>query len=137
MPSAGRVASASVRPVRFSLSWRGSLRSTGAGSFAEAMRRVLRPGGRLSIFEPINRFGHPEPSSRLWGFDVTGVEKLADRVKEVYRRYVDGTSPMLDFDERDLLRFAEEAGFTDLRLTYEATVTENDLRKQNECQTRP
>ena len=29
-------------------------------SFA-ALHRVLRPGGRVSMFEPINRFGHPEP----------------------------------------------------------------------------
>jgi ubiquinone/menaquinone biosynthesis C-methylase UbiE len=94
-----------------------------AGSFA-AMHRVLRPGGRLSIFEPINRFGYPEPADRLWGFDITGAEELAARVKDAYRRYVDDTSPMLDFDERDLLALAEAVGFTEITLTYTATVTD-------------
>ncbi len=40
---------------------------------AEALRefhRVLRPGGRLSIVEPINRLGWPQPADRLFGYDV-------------------------------------------------------------------
>src|SRR6266571_4128171 len=32
--------------------------------------RVLRPGGRLSIFEPINIFGHEERRRRYYGVDV-------------------------------------------------------------------
>lgn len=89
-----------------------------------AMHRVLRAGGRLSLFEPINRFGHPEPANRLWGFDVTGAETLAARVKDGYSRHVGGPNPMLDFDERDLLAFAEDAGFSDIELAYRATVTD-------------
>jgi ubiquinone/menaquinone biosynthesis C-methylase UbiE len=83
--------------------------------------RVLRPGGRLSLFEPINRFGHPEPPDRLWGFDVTGLESLAERVHAAGRSQNEH-STLLDFDERDLLRWAERAGFDDLNLTYEASV---------------
>ena len=33
----------------------------------EEFCRVLRPGGRLSMFEPINRFGFPEPEDRFLG----------------------------------------------------------------------
>lgn len=33
--------------------------------------RVLRPGGWLSLFEPINRFCYPEPPRMLLGYDVT------------------------------------------------------------------
>lgn len=88
--------------------------------------RVLRPGGRLSIFEPINRFGMEE-RRRTYGFrNIAGVEDLlakviaeVDRVEEV----AGGLDPMIDFDERDLLSLAEDAGFVELRLNLIAEVT--------------
>jgi ubiquinone/menaquinone biosynthesis C-methylase UbiE len=86
-------------------------------------RRVLRPGGRLSIFEPINRFSFPEPEGRLWGYDVAPVRDLADRVKAVYERSQrTGTSTLMGFDERDMVAWADEAGFTDIHVGYEADV---------------
>jgi arsenite methyltransferase len=51
-----------------------------------AMHRVLRPGGRISLFEPINRLMFPEPDNRFWGYDVTGVTDLAAKVKAVFGR---------------------------------------------------
>jgi arsenite methyltransferase len=84
--------------------------------------RVLRPGGRLSIFEPINRFGYPWPQNRLFGDDVTPVADLAEKVKAVYDRLQPADDPMFDFDERDLLDHAERAGFADMHLTLEATI---------------
>src|SRR5262249_39337434 len=45
--------------------------------------RVLGPGGRLSLCEPINRFGQAAPRHLLWGhagYDITPVRDLADRV---------------------------------------------------------
>lgn len=79
--------------------------------------RVLKPGGRLSIFEPINRFAFPEPTHRFWGYDVTPVRELAEKVRAVYRRFQPPESdPMLDFDERDLVALAEGAGFTEVHL---------------------
>ena len=39
--------------------------------------RVLKPGGRFSLFEPINRFSYPEPDHLWWGFDVRAVADLA------------------------------------------------------------
>lgn len=92
-----------------------------ASSFSEFFR-VLRPGGRLSIFEPINRFA-ASPDGRFIGCDVSGVADLAAKVAAVYEAIQPrDTDPMLDFDERDLLRFAEQAGFTDLHLRLEANV---------------
>jgi len=89
------------------------------GEFA----RVLRPGGRLSIFEPINRFGqHEWTGSRFTGIDVEPVQELVDRLREAYGRHVSPEDPMLDFDERDLFRLAEEAGFHPVELTLEAEV---------------
>ena len=48
--------------------------------------RVLKPGGQLSIFEPINRFAFPEPPGRFAGYDVTPVMEIAQKVEAVYQR---------------------------------------------------
>ena len=86
----------------------------------EEFHRVLKPGGRLSIFEPINRFAHPEPPHRFLGYDVTPVEDLARKLHAVYERIQPPDDPMLDFDERDLFTLAENAGFQEVRLDYRA-----------------
>jgi arsenite methyltransferase len=82
-------------------------------------RRVLRPGGRLSVWEPINRFSFPEPPERLLGMDVGPVRAIAAKVKRAIEASAAG-SPLLDFDERDLFAWAEQAGFAEVRLTLEA-----------------
>jgi arsenite methyltransferase len=92
-------------------------------AFAE-FHRVLRPGGRLSMFEPINRFCFPEPPERFFGFDVGPHAELAEKVKEHYRA-VASDETLVDFDERDLIHFAEEAGFVEIELDYEARVRES------------
>jgi arsenite methyltransferase len=84
--------------------------------------RVLRSGGRLSIFEPINSFDHPWPPNRFLGYDVGPVEELARKVMAVYDRLQPPDDPMLDFDERDLLAHAERAGFGKIRMVLEAEV---------------
>ena len=72
--------------------------------------RVLRPGGRLSIFEPINRFAYRDIDSWM-GYDLASVSGLAGKVRSVYEAIQPpGTDPMLNFDERDLLALAERAG---------------------------
>ena len=88
----------------------------------EEFNRVLAPGGRLSIFEPINSFGYPPPPDRFVGFDVAPVRDLARRVWSVFERAQPATDPMLDFDERDLFRLAGDAGFDEIRLEYEASI---------------
>jgi ubiquinone/menaquinone biosynthesis C-methylase UbiE len=86
--------------------------------------RVLKPQGRLSIFEPINRFGYPEPSNQFMGYDVTPIQSLAQKVRAVYEQAIPSEShPMLNFDERDLLTFAEQAGFADIHLELRAVIT--------------
>jgi len=83
--------------------------------------RVLKPGGRLSIFEPINRFCWPEPEGRFLGFDVEPVSALARKVRAVFER-ASGDETLIDFDERDLLAFAERAGFGDVELDLHAEI---------------
>ena len=90
----------------------------------EEFYRVLKPGGRASLFEPINRFREPQPPHLFLGYDATPTQELAQKVMDVYRRIQPmGTDPMLDFDERDLLDLAEEAGFAEIKLEYEAEIS--------------
>jgi arsenite methyltransferase len=83
----------------------------------EAMWRVLRPGGRISLFEPINSLTFPEPVDRFWGYEVGAVSDLADKVKASYGGLSEpASSAMMDFDDRDLVGAAECAGFGRIHL---------------------
>ncbi len=92
-----------------------------AQAFAEFFR-VLRSRGRFSCFEPINRFGMEERTQGFWGYPGDGVSDLAARVEQVYAGIQPPDDPMLDFDERDLVRLAEEAGFFPIDLELEAFI---------------
>jgi arsenite methyltransferase len=96
-------------------------------AFAEFFR-VLRPGGRISFFEPLNRFANTDADTWM-GYDLSRVADLARKVRAVFERVQPpGTDPMLDFDERDLLRHAERAGFFPLRLELECRIDEPEFR---------
>ena len=85
--------------------------------------RVLKPGGRLSIFELINRFCYPEPPQVFMGYDVTPIEAIVGKVRAVFERiHEPASSPLLNFDERDLLTFAERARFAEIHLELQATI---------------
>jgi arsenite methyltransferase len=85
-------------------------------AFAEFFR-VLRPGGGLSIFEPINRFGSCfRAVDTLWGYPMDGLSDIAARLNDLYGALQPDSDPMLDFDERDLLAGAEAAGFFPVEL---------------------
>lgn len=92
--------------------------------------RVLRPGGRLSIFEPINRFGQREwTGSRFFGVDLAPVSEIAEKLLPAYREAAPPDDPMLDFDERDLLELAEGAGLFPIELTLTAEIRPADARR--------
>ena|ERR1700678_145011 len=83
--------------------------------------RVLRPGGRISVFEPINVL--MRDPDRLLGYDMTPVKPLVAKLRAFYESLQPpGVDPMIDFDERDLLRHAEQAGFADISLELRVTV---------------
>lgn len=87
-------------------------------AFAEFFR-VLRPGGRISLAEPINRFACPEPKGVFMGYDVTAVVELADRLEAFLEREErPRIMAMMDFDERDLVALAEHTGFDTIHLDY-------------------
>jgi SAM-dependent methyltransferase len=90
--------------------------------------RVLCPGGRFSCFEPINRFGMDERREGFWGYPADGVSDLAKRVEQIYGEIQPPGDPMLDFDERDLIRLSEEAGFFPIELELQAEIRSTEPR---------
>lgn len=83
-----------------------------ASAFRE-LHRVLRPGGRISLFEPINRRDRQpsRPRGYFWGYDGSPIADLVDRVRSCYRDLQPDDDPMMDFDDRDLFSLCREAGF--------------------------
>src|SRR6266516_4925529 len=66
-------------------------------SFREFFR-VLRAGGRVSLYEPINRFGIEARLEGFWGYPSNGVHHLAERVEGVFGAIQPSSDPMIDFD---------------------------------------
>jgi arsenite methyltransferase len=90
--------------------------------------RVLRPGGRVSIFEPINSFGMAERRREFFGLDDPEVSAIAEKLDAVYGDAQPEDDPMLDFDERDLMRQAEAAGFFPVRADVRLAVEPHEPR---------
>ena len=92
-----------------------------AAAFRE-FDRVLRPGGRISLFEPINRFSATEADT--WaGYDLSAIPEISRKIRAVYDEIQPpGSDPMLDFDERDLLQLAAETGFFPVSLELSAEI---------------
>jgi arsenite methyltransferase len=79
--------------------------------------RVIRPGGRLSIFEPINADNREE-----FGFDIDPVRRLHERVEQRKRAEMERVCrSMIDFRAPDLVRVLEAAGFASVTLELEDT----------------
>jgi arsenite methyltransferase len=92
-----------------------------AAAFRE-FHRVLRPGGRVSLFEPINRFAAHD--GKTWaGYSFEEIPAIYAKLRDVYSAIQPlDSDPMLDFDERDLIRLAEDAGFHPIELELLAEV---------------
>jgi arsenite methyltransferase len=83
----------------------------------EQFHRVLRPGGRLSIFEPINNY-FPETPDEFWGFDSRSVRDLVERIwdYEGWNEAAYADDPMMNFTEKDLIGYADAAGFREIHV---------------------
>ena len=78
----------------------------------------MEQGGRVSLSKPINNY-FPETPDEFWGFDARAVRDLVEKVwryegwGEAERNTED---PMMNFTEKDLLRYAEAAGFSEVHV---------------------
>jgi ubiquinone/menaquinone biosynthesis C-methylase UbiE len=84
--------------------------------------RVLRTGGRCSLFEPLNI-----RNRRL--NELIDFGDLSNRVRDWEEaRYANTGHPMLDFDEHDLVEMFRARGFR--RVVSHVRVTEQELRPE-------
>jgi len=98
-----------------------------ARAFGE-FHRVLRPGGRVSIFEPINSFGLKERRC-TWGYTLDGeAARLMEKLSDYQATFQPPDDAMLNFDERDLLSLVEGVGFFPVRLDYRAEIRPMNAR---------
>lgn len=84
------------------------------------LHRVLKPGGRVAIFEPINEASE-QAGNRLrgTGFYDTLQPELG-RIRAYYEENkAEWVGTLLGWDERDLCRWFEDAGFSSVKMTYE------------------
>ncbi len=83
--------------------------------------RVLKPGGRISFFEPINIFvNRHKPKNTVYGYDVTPIKDLWDKIKITAAPKDNSLDPMMNFDEDDLFRYIAETGFVDIDMMIKA-----------------
>jgi arsenite methyltransferase len=81
-----------------------------ASAFSE-YRRVLRPGGRVSLAEPLNSWMSADRPGYLWGYDVTAATDLERKLHDADRAEGSTDDLLCGFDDRDLMAMARAAGF--------------------------
>jgi arsenite methyltransferase len=82
---------------------------------AVELHRVLRPGGRVSLYEPINRKGTYIAPTVDWS--PLGGE-LAQRVAEEWEAHA-AADPLFRLDDEELADALAAAGFADVAVEYE------------------
>lgn len=81
------------------------------------LRRVLRPGGRVSLFEPIHSASRRYP--RNMGLDLSAVGPDHRQVAIKWQSTWEQRGAILSFDERDLADAFVGAGFQSVDLRYD------------------
>lgn len=82
--------------------------------------RVLKPGGRASIFEPINEVGEQVRNRvRASGFYDELQPEWGEIQKYYEARKQDWWGTLVGWDERDLVGWFEAAGFSSVKVSYE------------------
>jgi ubiquinone/menaquinone biosynthesis C-methylase UbiE len=93
----------------------------------KAFYRVLNKGGILSIAEPISQFSNEFTDAGYFrGYDCSPINELVRKIKKINDRQVNAAAdPMTNFNERDLFRIALNAGFKDVWVEFDGSITQN------------
>ena len=83
-----------------------------------AFHRVLKTGGGISLFEPINAFGFAGYPDLDRGTDFSSVSDLRERIVQYYNQ-IYSNDPTVNFDAADLFDAAEAAGFATIQVRAE------------------
>ncbi len=86
--------------------------------------RVLKKGGRVSMFEPIGKLSYefiPKGDYYL-GYDIRPIKELVEKMKDAHKAQHALQSTMSDFDERDLVKMLDKAGFGFIHLELDVTL---------------
>jgi arsenite methyltransferase len=92
--------------------------------------RVLKPGGRAALFEPIDDYRMTEYSEywrrRAWADpdsdEATHTKDLLQRLDEYWERHRHVNDAMINFNERDLVMMCLAAGFTGVHTELDLNV---------------
>ncbi|MFG1815311.1 class I SAM-dependent methyltransferase [Kribbella sp. NPDC049174] len=95
-----------------------------AAAFA-AIARVLRPGGRLSLFETIHVRQLADGAPTIFGYVVPDLDKAAADIEAWLRTWTEVGSDQSAFDEIDLLVWADMAGLADASVDVDLRFTTN------------
>jgi arsenite methyltransferase len=84
------------------------------------IHRVLKPGGRASIFEPINEVSEQVGNRVVASGFYDEMRPEWGQIREYYEARKDGWwGTLVGWDERDLLGWFEAAGFSRIKASYE------------------
>src|SRR5207302_5003667 len=94
--------------------------------------RVLKPKGRLSIFEPIPQLVYPEPPNLFYGYDMTPMMSISKKLHAVY----DQVQPreLLNLGVQDLLTFVKDAGFSEVYLALQVAIVPDTAHNDSAVQ---
>jgi arsenite methyltransferase len=92
------------------------------------LHRVLRAGGRVSMFEPINT-EYVREGTWPGELDLSELQPAHDEVTRRWEAEDGADDTLTDFDEKDLASFFLEAGFRDVALSYEWSVNTKRLSR--------